>query len=228
MPACCSPLNGVTAGAVAPGWQPSRNGVLGLLNHTPRWYWCVGAKVAVPPGDTEKVSPSSTPDGGAAPAVAVGVDVGLVPGDAERLERLLDHEQVEARVRRHAVDGHLHGVVLAARRDGDVAAGVRQGGIEEIISPAFAVWEDDRVSAAAGYRDWPCRTAHLSALTGPWARDRGLARVAASAAVAHALAGGLLPQWRARSGASRHVAPTLGFRELGAQASLRLRAAGGG
>ncbi len=52
MPACCSPLNGVTAGAVAPGSQPSLNGVLGLLNHTPRWYWCVGAKVAVPPWST--------------------------------------------------------------------------------------------------------------------------------------------------------------------------------
>ena len=103
-----------------------------------------------------------------------------------------------------------------------------ESGIEEITSPAFAVWEDDRVWAAAGYRGWPCRTAHLSVLTGPWARDRGLARAAASAAVAHALAGGLLPQWRARSGASRHVALALGFRELGAQASLRLRAAGGG
>src|ERR1700733_5892036 len=33
-----------------------------------------------------------------------------------------------------------------------------ESGIDEITSPAFAVWEDDRVSAAAGYRDWPCRT----------------------------------------------------------------------
>lgn len=103
-----------------------------------------------------------------------------------------------------------------------------ESGIDEITSPAFAVWEDDRVSAAAGYRDWPCRTAHLSVLTGPWARDRGLAKVAASAAVAYALADHLLPQWRARSGPSRHVALALGFRELGAQASLRLRAADAG
>ncbi|MGH3396143.1 MAG: GNAT family N-acetyltransferase [Streptosporangiaceae bacterium] len=103
-----------------------------------------------------------------------------------------------------------------------------ESGIEEITSPAFAVWEDDQVCAAAGYRDWPGRTAHLSVLTGPWARDRGLARVAASAAVTHALAGGLLPQWRARSGASRHVALALGFRELGAQATLRLRGDDGG
>src|SRR5580704_19129180 len=61
MPACCSPLNGVTTGAGAPGSQPSRNGSLGSLNHRPRWYWWVGANVVVPPGDTEKVSRSKTP-----------------------------------------------------------------------------------------------------------------------------------------------------------------------
>jgi hypothetical protein len=32
------------------------NGLLGLLNHRPRWNWWVGANVVVPPGDTEKVS----------------------------------------------------------------------------------------------------------------------------------------------------------------------------
>ncbi|MER7737151.1 hypothetical protein ABTX34_02235 [Streptomyces sp. NPDC096538] len=38
-----------------------------------------------------------------------------------------------------------------------------------------------------------------------------------AAAVAHALAAGLLPQWRARAFASRRVAAALGFEELGAQ-----------
>src|SRR6516225_8834987 len=55
------PLNGVMIGEVAPGSQPRLNGTLGLLNHRPRWYWCVGANVVVPPGDTEKVSVSKTP-----------------------------------------------------------------------------------------------------------------------------------------------------------------------
>jgi hypothetical protein len=54
-------LNGVTVGEVAPGSQPRLNGVLGLLNQSPRWYWCVGENVVVPPGDTEKVSTSNTP-----------------------------------------------------------------------------------------------------------------------------------------------------------------------
>lgn len=75
--------------------------------------------------------------------------------------------------------------------------------------------------AAAGYRLWPRRTAHLSVLTAPAARGRGLARTVASAAVAHALAADLLPQWRARPPASRRVAAALGFEELGAQLSLR-------
>src|ERR1700759_5321303 len=61
MPACCSPLNGVTTGLVAPASQPSLNGRLGALNHRPRWNWWVGANVVLPPGDTENVSRSKMP-----------------------------------------------------------------------------------------------------------------------------------------------------------------------
>jgi RimJ/RimL family protein N-acetyltransferase len=102
---------------------------------------------------------------------------------------------------------------------------VGESGIQEITTPAFAVREHGRVVAAAGYRDWPCSTAHLSVLTASAARGRGLARAAASAAVAHAIEEGRLPQWRARSPASRRVARALGFRELGFQVSIRLAAA---
>jgi RimJ/RimL family protein N-acetyltransferase len=59
-------------------------------------------------------------------------------------------------------------------------------------------------------------------LTAPAYRGRGLARIAASAAVADAFAAGLLPQWRARPAESRRVALALGFTELGAQLSFRL------
>jgi GNAT acetyltransferase len=97
-----------------------------------------------------------------------------------------------------------------------------ESGIEELTSPAFAVRERGQVVAAAGYRDWPCRTAHLSVLTAAAARDRGLARATASAAIAHAIGEDRLPQWRARPLASRRVARALGFRELGLQVSIRL------
>jgi GNAT superfamily N-acetyltransferase len=102
---------------------------------------------------------------------------------------------------------------------------LEESGIQQITTPAFAVREHGQVVAAAGYRNWPCGTAHLSVLTASAARGRGLARAAASAAVTHAIEESRLPQWRARPQASRRVARALGFRELGFQVSIRLAAA---
>lgn len=97
-----------------------------------------------------------------------------------------------------------------------------ESGLADITSPAFVLSECDDVVAAAGYQTWPRSVAHLSVLVAAGQRGRGLARVVASAAVAHALAAGLLPQWRARAYASKCVAFALGFQELGAQLSVRL------
>ncbi|MEF9884715.1 GNAT family N-acetyltransferase [Streptomyces sp. P9-A4] len=116
-----------------------------------------------------------------------------------------------------------------------------ESGIQEITSPAFVVRGEGgggnggagadgasggnggaAVIAAAGYRTWPESTAHISVLTAPGHRGRGLARRTASAAVARALEAGLMPQWRARTVESRAVARALGFRELGMQLSVRL------
>ncbi|MEU6779434.1 GNAT family N-acetyltransferase [Nonomuraea angiospora] len=97
-----------------------------------------------------------------------------------------------------------------------------ESGLEEIASAAYAVRGGGDVLAAAGFRPWVDTAAHMSVLTAPRWRGRGLARLAASAAVADALAIGLLPQWRARPEPSRRVARALGFREHGAQISVRL------
>ncbi|MFD0628405.1 GNAT family N-acetyltransferase [Streptomyces sanglieri] len=108
------------------------------------------------------------------------------------------------------------------------AAGFEDAGeaaLDEITSPAFVLRDHGQVVAAAGYRAWPRRTAHISVLTAPEARGQGLARVTGSAAVAHALSAGLLPQWRARPAASRRVAAALGFEELGSQLSFEVAAA---
>ncbi|MFE9783266.1 GNAT family N-acetyltransferase [Streptomyces sp. NPDC005775] len=105
-------------------------------------------------------------------------------------------------------------------RAGEEDAG--EAGLEDITSPAFVLREGDDVVAAAGYQVWPQSVAHLSVLVAPGHRGRGLARVVASAAVAHARDAGLLPQWRARPHPSRRVALALGFRELGSQLSVRL------
>jgi RimJ/RimL family protein N-acetyltransferase len=101
-----------------------------------------------------------------------------------------------------------------------------ESGIEQITSPAFAVREHGQIVAVAGYRDWPGQVAHLSVLTAARARGRGLAGLAASAAVTQAIREGKLPQWRARPETSRRVARALGFRELGSQAGIRLAVTG--
>ncbi|MGY2115701.1 GNAT family N-acetyltransferase [Nocardia gipuzkoensis] len=105
-------------------------------------------------------------------------------------------------------------------RAGD--ADTAESGLDEITSAVFVIRESGEVLCAAGYRSWPRRVAHLCVLTAPDRRGEGLARVTGSAAVEHALANGLLPQWRARTRESRRVAASLGFRELGAQLSLEL------
>ncbi|MFI6600588.1 GNAT family N-acetyltransferase [Nonomuraea sp. NPDC050536] len=97
-----------------------------------------------------------------------------------------------------------------------------ESGLEEITSSAFVLRSGPKVIAAAGYRDWLNTAAHMSVLTSPEHRGRGLARGVASAAVADALANKLLPQWRARPEPSRRVARALGFQEVGSQISIRL------
>ncbi|MEV4714179.1 GNAT family N-acetyltransferase [Micromonospora sp. NPDC049374] len=95
-------------------------------------------------------------------------------------------------------------------------------GLADITSSAFVVRRGHHVVAAAGYRRWPGRVAQMCVLTAPAYRGRGLARAAASAATADGLANHLLPQWRARPEPSRRVARALGFRQLGAQLSIRI------
>ena len=76
--------------------------------------------------------------------------------------------------------------------------------------------------AAAGYRRWPGGLAHLSVLTNPRFRRHGIAQVVSRAAAEHALAKGLVPQWRAAlsNEASLRTGRRLGFVELGRQLSI--------
>ncbi|QLQ35427.1 GNAT family N-acetyltransferase [Micromonospora robiginosa] len=126
---------------------------------------------------------------------ATSDEVGVVPGEAADLTALLASVPAD---------------------DAD------ECGLADVTSRAFVVRHGDQVVAAAGYRRWPGRVAHLCVLTRADRRGRGLACAVASAAVADALTNGLLPQWRARPEPSRRVARALGFRQLGAQLSLAL------
>ncbi|MFD5746499.1 GNAT family N-acetyltransferase [Streptomyces sp. NPDC127033] len=112
---------------------------------------------------------------------------------------------------------------LAALLAGVGEEDTEESGLADITSPACVLRDGGDVVAAAGYRAWPGSVAHLCVMVAPDFRGRGLARAVASAAVAHALDAGLFPQWRARPRPSRRVALALGFEELGAQLSVRLR-----
>ena len=88
----------------------------------------------------------------------------------------------------------------------------------------FVACDGEQIVAAAGYRPWLDRIAHIGVVTRTGFRGQGLAKVVSAAAAAHAQAGGLVPQWRAREDntPSRAVAVALGFTELGVQVSFRL------
>lgn len=142
-----------------------------------------------------------------------------VSGDEFRPSAAADHVRVGRLPAGHA------DLVALERAAGEEDAG--EVGLDEITSPAFVVRAGDGgVVAACGYRCWPGNTAHISVLTHPAWRGRGLAKVTGGAATRHALDAGLLPQWRARVPASRRTAVALGYREIGRQLSVRAAGAG--
>jgi GNAT superfamily N-acetyltransferase len=95
-------------------------------------------------------------------------------------------------------------------------------GLRYATSPLFVVRRDGGIVAGCGYNPWRDSFAHMMVLTHPAHRRQGLAALVASAASAHALAAGLVPQWRATAGPSRAVAAALGYTPAGGQVSLRL------
>jgi len=109
-------------------------------------------------------------------------------------------------------------VELIGRASPDEA---QEADVEEAMV-TFAAMVAGEAAAVVGYRIWPGSIAHFSALTDPAHRRHGYGQAAAREAVAHALAAGLLPQWRARPLASQQFAQTLGMQKVGTQASIRI------
>jgi RimJ/RimL family protein N-acetyltransferase len=96
-------------------------------------------------------------------------------------------------------------------------------GAESIL---FGVRDGGALVAVAGYERWS-DVAHLQVFSHPAYRRRGMSTDTLAAAVGHALAAGLLPQYRCRDGnvASRALAARFGFEEYGWMATIRLRGA---
>jgi GNAT superfamily N-acetyltransferase len=100
----------------------------------------------------------------------------------------------------------------------------QESGILAVDSPLAVCLVAGRVVAASGYQVWHGQLGHLSVLVDPAFRGRGLGKAVAARAVGQVVDAGLVPQWRARSTlvASRQIARTLGFVELGRQATYKL------
>lgn len=92
-------------------------------------------------------------------------------------------------------------------------------------SRVFGLRADGQMVAAAGYERWSGGIAQLQVFCHPGYRRRGLAAEPLKAAIAHALADNLLPQYRARDGnaASFALAQRVGFVEYGWMATVRVR-----
>jgi GNAT superfamily N-acetyltransferase len=104
------------------------------------------------------------------------------------------------------------------------AEDTEESAIARVTSPVSVIQHDGKVVAACGYEVWAASLAHIGVLTHPQWRGQGLATGVASSCVAQALQARLVAQWRARCTltASRRIARSLGFVELGRQLSFWL------
>ena len=101
---------------------------------------------------------------------------------------------------------------------------VAEVGLAEMGRLFVTLDDRDQPTAGAGYDEWQGLLGHLGVLTPPEQRGTGWGTVAAALALNDALDAGLVAQWRARSdnAASRRLARTLGFAEVGEQSTVTL------
>jgi GNAT superfamily N-acetyltransferase len=100
------------------------------------------------------------------------------------------------------------------------------GGSKAQGEPLFGcVDETGQLAALASYQVWDSAIAHIYIITHPNRRGRGFARAAVARAAEHALAAGLLPQYRTlRANAPAiAVAKRLGFTEYGFSVYVRMQ-----
>jgi len=98
------------------------------------------------------------------------------------------------------------------------------GGSDVGQHPAFGVFVDDQLAALAGYEIWGGTIAHISVITHPAHRGRGFGAAAVAHITAHALAAGMLPQYRTLDSnqPSMRIAATLGFHRYATSLAMRM------
>lgn len=97
-------------------------------------------------------------------------------------------------------------------------------GGSSLDQPCSGVFVDGTLAALAGYEVWGERIAHLSIITHPQHRGRGLGREAVGHLAMRALDSGLLPQYRtlAANHPSIQIAAALGFELYATSLAFRL------
>jgi len=119
----------------------------------------------------------------------------------------------------HAAFGELQAVCQPEEWD--------HGGREPHLDRTFGVVDPaNQLLALAGYEAWNDSIAHISIVTDPRQRGRGLGSAAVALAAQHALGAGLLPQYRtlSQNTPSMNIAKRLGFIEYGFSVYVRLQA----
>ena len=94
------------------------------------------------------------------------------------------------------------------------------------VSTFGVVGAANEVLSLAGYEVWNASIAHIAIVTHPGHRGRNFGRAAVALAAQHALAAGLVPQYRTlrANTASMKIAERLGFAEYGFSVYVRLPA----
>lgn len=101
---------------------------------------------------------------------------------------------------------------------------VNEAGVSTLESVFVLMDEDAAPIAAAGYDEWNSLVARLGVLTAPDHRRLGAGATIAAIATSEALDAGLVPGWRTHQDnkASRRLAASLGFEEVGTQITVLL------
>ena len=98
-------------------------------------------------------------------------------------------------------------------------------GGSEVVHPQAGAFSDDELVALAGYEVWGNRIAHISVITHPAHRGRGLGAAVVSHAASLALDRRLVPQYRTleANASSIAIAERLGFEPYARSLSVRLK-----
>ena len=137
-------------------------------------------------------------------------------GFAERLQ-LLDAARAQL------LDDKTRDLIVALRAE--VTAEEWEHGGSEARGPLFGAFDaGGGLAALAGYEVWNGSIAHISIISRTAERGRGHGRAAVAFATHHALASGLVPQYRTlfSNAPSMGIARRLGFVEYGRSLAVRL------